>query len=330
MKRREFIGLLSGGAAWPVLARAQQTGRIYRIGVLITGATGVGNLGERQRAMFTKKLLELGWAEGKNVQIDYRWAANDAAKVPILARELLSLKPDVILVQGTQTVATLQRETTTTPIVFVSVSDPVLSRVVASLSHPGGNITGFSNFEPTLAGKYVELLKEISSGMTAIAVMFNPDNNYNIIRPILEAAARYHGVSLVSAPARTASEIEHVISNLGDKPTTALFVVGDPLFGSGPNLALTISLAERYRVRAIYSFRHFVEAGGLISYGNDLIDQYRQAATYVDRILKGENPADLPVQAPTKYEMVINLKTAKAIGIDIPPTLLARADEVIE
>jgi ABC-type uncharacterized transport system substrate-binding protein len=329
MKRREFVRLMGGVALLPLSVRAQQPVRIYRIGVLTLGAAS--DLGVNQRAVFTKALMEVGWTEGKNIQIDQRWAANDLTQIPALARELLNLQPDVILVQGTATVVTLQRETRTTPIIFVSVSDPVLSGAVASLSHPGGNITGFSNFEPTVVGKYVEILKEITPGMTAVVVMSNPDSpSASIQRPHLEAAARYHGVELMFAPARDASEIERVISRLGDKPTTGLFVAGDPLFGSGPNLALTTSLAMRHRVRTVYSFRHFVEAGGLISYGNDLIDQYRQAAAYVDRILKGANPADLPVQAPTKFEMVINLKTAKAMGIDIPPALLARADEVIE
>jgi putative tryptophan/tyrosine transport system substrate-binding protein len=330
MKRREFVTLIGGAALLPLSVRAQQPDRIYRIGVLILGANG-GELDAQQRAVFTRALTELGWTEGKNIQIDWRWAANDVAQIPGLARELLSLKPDVILVQGTPTVAVLQRETKTTPIIFVSVTDPVLSGAVASLSHPGGNITGFSNFEPTLVGKYVEILKEITPGMTAVVRMFNPDNPVTFItRPLLEAAARYHGVELIFAPARDASDIERVIASLGDKPTAGLSVAGEPVFGMGQNLALIVSLAIRYRVRAVYSFRHFVEAGGLISYGNDLIDQYRQAATYVDRILKGANPADLPVQAPTKFEMVINLKTAKAMGLSIPPALLARADEVIE
>ena len=246
MKRREFIALVGGAALLPLSVRAQQADRIYRIGVLTLGANG--ELLAQQRAVFTKTLMELGWTEGKNIQIDYRRAANDIAQIPTLARELLSLKPDVMLVQGTAVVATLKRETKTTPIVFVSVSDPVLSGTVASLSHPGGNITGFSNFEPTLVGKYVEILKEITPGMTAVVVMSNPDNFANFTRSLLEAAARYHGVELISAPARNASEIERVISGLGDKPTTGLFVGGDPLFGSGPNLALTVSLAIRCRV----------------------------------------------------------------------------------
>ena len=329
MKRREFIALAGGVALLPLSVRAQQADRIHRIGVLILGTRG--KLGDHQRAVLTKTLLDLGWTEGKDIQIEYRWAASDAAQIPTLARELLSLKPDVILAAGTQTVAAFQRETRTTPIVFVSVTDPVLSGAVASLAHPGGNITGFSNFEPTLVGKHIEILKEITPGMTAVVIMINPDNPTGFItRPLYEAAARYHGVELVYAPAGNASEIERVISSLGDKPTSGLIVAGDPLYGSGHNLALVVSLATRYRVRAVYSFRHFVEAGGLISYGNDLVDQFRQAATYIDRILRGAKPSDLPVQAPSKFEMVINLKTAKAMGLTIPPTLLARADEVIE
>jgi putative ABC transport system substrate-binding protein len=332
MKRREFIKLTGGAALLPLSVRAQQADRIYKIGVLFLGAKDE-QFGDQQRqtVALSKTLMELGWTEGKNIQIEYRWAASDATQLSIFARELLSLKPDIILAQGTQTVATLKRETETTPIVFVSVTDPVLSGLVASLARPGVNVTGFSNFEPTLVGKYVEILKELIPGTTAAVLLANPDNPAgSITGPLYEAAAQYQRVQLVHAPARNASEIVSVISSLGEKPTTGLIVAGDPLFGSGNNLSLVVSLAMRYRVRAVYSFRHFVEAGGLISYGNDLVDQYRQAAKYIDRILRGANPADLPVQAPTKFEMVINLKTARAMGLTIPPTLLSRADDVIE
>jgi putative ABC transport system substrate-binding protein len=327
MKRREFIA--GGVALLPLSVRAQQADRIYKIGVLSLGAKS--ELGDRQRAVLQKTLMRLGWRENNNIQFEYRWAASDAAQIQAFARELLSLKPDVILTQGTQTVATWQRETSTTPIVFVSVTDPVRSGAVASLAHPGGNITGFSNFEPTLVGKHVEILKEVMLGMTTVGLLSNPDNPSGVItQPLYEAAARYHGIEFALLSARNATEIERVFATLRDKLTTGLIVAGDPLFGSGDNLGLVVSLAKNDRVPAIYSFRHFVEAGGLISYGNDLVDQYRQAATYIDRILRGAKPSDLPVQAPSKFEMVINLKTAKEMGLTMPPTLLARADDVIE
>ncbi len=329
MKRREFVALMGGMALLPLSVRAQQADRIYKIGVLILGAKS--ELGDRQRAVLTRTLTELGWRQENNIQFEYRWAANDAAQIQTLARELLSLKPDVILTQGTPTVATLQRETNTTPIVFVSVTDPVRSGAVASLSHPGANITGFSNFEPTLVGKHVEILKEVMPGMTTVGLLSNPDNPAGVItQPLYEAAARYHGIEFAPLPVRNATEIERAFATLRDKVTTGLIVAGDPLFGSGDNLGLVVSLARNHRVPAIYSFRHFVEAGGLISYGNDLVDQYRQAATYIDRILRGAKPSELPVQAPSRFEMVFNNRTAREMGLTIPPTLLARADEVIE
>jgi putative ABC transport system substrate-binding protein len=329
MRRREFVVLAGGMALLPLSVRAQQADRVYKIGLLILGAKDASS--DSRSAVLTKTLMELGWRPEDNIQFEYRWAANDVTRIQTLARELLGLKPDVILTQGTQTVATLQRETNTTPIVFVSVTDPVRSGVVASLSHPGANITGFSNFEPTLVGKYVEVLKEVMPGITTVGLLSNPDNLTGVItQPLYEAAARYHGIELAPLPARNATEIERAFATLRDTPTTGLIVAGDPLFGSGDNLALVVSLARNHRVCAVYSFRHFVEAGGLISYGNDLVDQYRQAATYIDRILRGAKPSDLPVQAPSRFEMVINLKTARAMGLMIPPTLLARADEVIE
>jgi putative tryptophan/tyrosine transport system substrate-binding protein len=308
--------------------RAQQGARMPRIGVLVGG--------ERANSVdvpvFTKALQDVGWIGGTNIQIDYRWAENDVGQMQALATEIVSLKPDVILAVNTAVVAAFQRQTKNISIVFVAVTDPVASGFVASLSHPGGNITGFSNFEPTLAGKYIEILKEISPGMTAVSDMFNPDANpanLTSVYPILEASARHHAVELISAPVRNSSDIERVISSLGDRPKVGLIIAGEPFF-SGHNLDLIISLTTRYRVPTVYPFRRFVAAGGLVAYGNTLEDQFRQAAGYIDRILKGASPADLPVQAPSKFEMVINLKTAKALGLEIPPTLLARADEVIE
>jgi putative tryptophan/tyrosine transport system substrate-binding protein len=328
MRRREFIGLVGTAPVWPVAARAQQAIRMPRLGVLWQGQK---NQVSGAWEAFTDALRRLGWSEGNNLQIEQRWAANDASQVHVLAAEIVSLKPDIIFAINTLVVAALQHETKTIPIVFVSVTDPVASGFVASLPHPGGNITGFSNFEPTLAGKHIEILKEITPGMTAVSDMFNPDNNpahLSSVYPVLEAAARNQAVHLVPAPVIDDADIERVISSLGDKPTTGLTIAGEPFFNG--RLNLITSLTTRYRVVSVCPFRIFVEKGCLISYGNDLVEQYGKAATYIDRILKGANPADLPVQAPTKFQMVINLKTAKAMGLTIPPTLLARADEVIE
>jgi len=332
VKRREFMTLV-GGAAWlPLAARAQQGNRMPRVGVLRV-MPGDNRLVNPSQAAFEKALQEFGWTAGSNIQIDYRRAEpNDFAQMEAFAKELLTLKPDVILAHTARVVAEFQRKTKNIPVVFVSVTDPVASGLVASMSYPGGNITGFSNFEPTLVGKHIEILKEISPGMTAVSDMFYPDNpdRHTITHPILETAAQYHGVELISAPVRNDSDIDRAISSLGDHSTKGLIVAGEPFFGSPHNLDLIVRLTTRYRVPTIYSFRFSVEAGGLISYGNDLIEQFGKAAAYIDRILKGANPANLPVQAPTKFELVINLKTAKALGLEIPPTLLARADEVIE
>jgi putative tryptophan/tyrosine transport system substrate-binding protein len=329
MRRRKFLSAICGAVlAFPSAARAQQGIRMPRLGVLWLAQQGqLSGAWET----FTDALRQLGWSDGNNIQIDQRWAANDPAQVPVLATELVNLKPDIIFAINTLAVEALQHETQTIPIVFVSVTDPVVSGFVASLSHPGGNITGFSNFEPTLVGKHIELLKEIMPGMTAVSDMFNPDANtahLSSVYPILEAAARHHAVQLIAAPVRNDADIERVISSLGDKPTTGLVVAGEPFLGV--RLDLVTSLTMRYRVVSVSPFRFFAERGCLISYGSDLIEQYGKAAAYIDRILKGANPADLPVQAPTKFEMVINLKTAKAMGLTIPPTLLARADQVIE
>jgi putative ABC transport system substrate-binding protein len=327
MKRREFIAGVAVTVGWPLTVRAQQPAGLRRVVVLFAGTHS--NLNDQQVAVFAKSMQQLGWREGQNIRFDYRWAANDVAQLQRLARELLSLKPDLILAITTAAVEAVRRETTTIPIVFVAVTDPVISGFVASMSHPGGNITGFSNFEPSLAGKYVEILKDVIPDITEVVMM---SSSYNparlILRPLLEQAARYHNVELVPAEVDNDSDIERVISGLGDKPAAGLFVVGEPFLSE--RLPLVVSLTIGHRVRSVSSFRYYPAAGGLISYGNDLFDQYRQAASYVDRLLKGEHPSNLPVQAPTKFEMVINLKTAKAIGATILPSLLAAADEVIE
>src|ERR1700730_16511402 len=332
MRRREFVTLLGGAAAaWPLAAtRAQQGARMPRIGVLFAARAGK-DTSSKFVEPFTKSLLELGWVDGQNIKIDYRFADYDVAQAQVLARELINLKPDVILAINTLVVAAFQHETKSVPIVFVAVTDPVASGFVASLSHPGGNITGFSNFEPTLVAKHIEILKEISPGMTTVLDMFNPDINLAYLAsvyPVVEPAARYHSVEHVAAPVRSDADIERIISGLRDKSTTGLIVAGEPFLRQ--RLDLIVSLTTRYRIPSVFAFRPFAEGGGLISYGSDLIEQNRQAAVYIDRIMKGANPADLPVQLPTKFEMVINLKTAKAMGLTLSPALLGRADEVIE
>jgi ABC-type uncharacterized transport system substrate-binding protein len=328
MRRRAFLALFSGAATLPLAVRSQQANQMRRIGVLFFGFHNA--IFDQFISALTKSLLDHGWANGKNIQIDYRWAGNSVAQAQVLANELVSLKPDIILTQG-PAVGACQGATKTIPIVFAAVTDPVASGFVASLSHPGGNVTGFSNFEPSLVGKYIEILKEIIPGMTAVVDIVNPNTNLSrltVVRPLLEVAAKYHKVELVAASVSDDSDIERTISDIGGKPTTGLIVAGDPFMGQ--RLELITSLAIRHRVPAIYSFRFYAEGGGLISWGNDLNDEYKKAGGYVDRILKGANPGDLPVQLPTKFEMVVNLKTAKAMGLTIPPTLLTRADEVIE
>jgi putative ABC transport system substrate-binding protein len=332
MRRREFIALLAGSpVALPLGVRAQPRERVRRIGVLFGGTKNLFFKGNAWEG-FIDTLRQLGWADGNNVQIEFRWVESNAARVQALAKEIVSLKPDVILALNPLVVAALQRETKTIPIVFLAVGDPVASGLVASLSHPGGNITGFSNFDATVVGKYIEILKVISPGMTHVWDMFNPDTSPTHLTsfyPLLDAAARHDGVELSPAPVRNSSDIERVIESIGGTPNVGLIVWGEPFF-SEDILDLVISLTTRYRVPTIYPFERLVTAGGLISYGSSFIDQFKQAAGYIDRILRGANPADLPVQLPTKYEMVINLKAANAMGLRIPSTLLGRADEVIE
>ena len=265
-------------------------------------------------------------------RIDYRFAAADVDRMQTFAKELVGLQPDLIVGQTTPVVAALQRETKTIPIVFVIVSDPVGSGFVASLPRPGGNITGFINIEASLSGKWIEMLKEIVPRVTRAALMFNPETApyFAYYLQPFEAAARSQAIEPMAAPVRTAADIEHVVASLGDRPDAGLVVMPDTFTATRRNLDLIVSLAARHRVPTIYPYRYMVAAGGLISYGIDTTDLYRRAPTYVDRILKGAKPADLPVQLPTKFELAVNLKTAKALGIDIPATLLGRADEVIE
>jgi putative tryptophan/tyrosine transport system substrate-binding protein len=335
MKRREFISLLGGAAtalvAWPAGGSAEHADRLRRIGVLLGWTVGAPQSGPFLAA-FAKALQELGWAEGRNIQIDYRWAGGDADRMQTLAKELVNLHPDLIVAHSTPVVAALQRETKTLPIVFVTVSDPVGSGFVASLPRPGGNMTGFINFESSLGGKWVELLKEIAPRVARAGLIFNPDTAPHAdyyLRPF-EAAARSYAVEPVAGVVRSSEDIEQVVANLGARADGGFAVMPDIFAAEQKNLDQIISLAARYRVPAIYPYRHMATTGGLISYGIDNGDLWRRAPAYVDRVLKGANPGDLPVQLPTKFELVINLKTAKALGLTVPQTLLVAADEVIE
>jgi putative tryptophan/tyrosine transport system substrate-binding protein len=319
MRRRQFITLLGGAAAaWPVAARAQQGERMRRIGVLITLAADDPEAQARIGA-FLQGMQEFGWTLGRNVRIDYRWA-RDVNSISRHATELVALAPDVILANANPSVVALQRATPSVPIVFVAVTDPVAASFVEHLARPGSNATGFSTGEYGTSAKWLELLKEIAPSITQVAVL----QQFAAIQSVAPSL----GVELKSLPLRDVGEIEHILaafargSNLG--------LIATRTQAANLRRDLIIALAARHRLPAVYPLRFFVTGGGLVSYGPDIVDQYRRAAGYVDRILRGEKPADLPVQAPTKYELVVNLKTAKALGLELPATLLARADEVIE
>jgi putative tryptophan/tyrosine transport system substrate-binding protein len=328
--RRRFIAMLSGAAAgWPLAARAQPTTeRVRRIGVLMN-TTADDSEGQARIAAFHQGLQEWGWTLGRNVRIDVRWGAVDADNSRRYAAELVALAPDVILASTSAAMGALQQTTRTVPIVFVTIVDPVGAGFVETLARPGGNATGFANFEYSLSGKWPELLKEIAPGVTRAAVLRDPavgagPAQYAVIQAVVQSL----GVELRPMDVRDPGEIERAIVAFAQVPNGGLIIVAAP---SGLlHRDLIIALAARYRLPAIYPNRSFVISGGLVSYGPDIPDQFRRAAEYVDRILKGEKPANLPVQAPTKYELVINLKTARALGLDIPATVLARADEVIE
>jgi putative tryptophan/tyrosine transport system substrate-binding protein len=315
MRRREFVSLLvSAAAAWPLAARAQQGERMRRIGVLMNLAAD-DLQGQARVAALLQGLQMLGWTDGRNIRIDYRWGGGDADRIRGYAAELVALEPDVIFTFGGATTGPMQQVTRTVPIVFAGIIDPVGSGLVASLARPGGNVTGFLGLEYGMSAKWLELLKEIAPLVTRVAVMRDSAQASGIGQlGSIQAVAPSFGVELRPVALSDAGEIERAIS----------------AFAREPNGGLIVTLAARHRLPAVYSGRDFVASGGLISYGPDRIDPSRRAASYVDRILKGEKPADLPVQAPTKYELVINLKTAKALGLDVPPSLLARADEVIE
>jgi putative ABC transport system substrate-binding protein len=331
MRRRDFVTLLGGLAvAWPLAARAQQADAMRRIGVLMAGDED-DPVQKALLSAFTQALAGSGWVDGRNIRMDVRWGRGDINRMRARAKELVDLQPDVILSNTTPATAALQRETRTIPIVFVNASDPVGSGFVVGLSHPGGNITGFIHNEETWAGKLLELLTEIAPGVKRVAAMFNPDtapyvrSNY---LPAFEATARSLKVEPITAPVRNDAEIETVITSLGREPGGGLVGMSDGFVTD--HRATIISLAARNNVPTVYHNPDWPRDGGLLSYGANNQDIQRRAAAYVDRILHGEKPADLPVQLPVKYEMILNLKTAKALGLNVPQSILLRADEVIE
>src|SRR5262245_52206785 len=326
IKRREFTILLGGAAAWPLAARAQQPDRVRRVGVLM----GIADDPEGQaRVMVFKQALHaLGWIEGRNVQFIYRWSAGEVVHARQFAKELLDLRSDVILANSTPIAVAVRDVTRTTPTVFVQVSDPVTAGVVQSLARPGSNLTGFTNFEPSIANKWLELVKRVAPHVTRVACLLNPTTAPRYDERAVEAAAPMSSLKPFAAAVHNADEMEDVIEQFARASDGALLVLPD-LF-TATNRQSIVAIAAHHRLPAVYPFRYFVAGGGLMSYGIEMLETYRQAASYVDRILKGAKPADLPVQQPTKYETVINLKTARALGLDVPPTLLARADELIE
>jgi putative tryptophan/tyrosine transport system substrate-binding protein len=329
MRRRKFIALLGGAAAWPLAVRAQQPERMRRIGVLMSYAESDGE-GQALVAEFQKGLQKLGWAEGRNIRFDYRWAALDAELMQRFAKELTALQPDLIFSHNTPTTAAMLQQTRTIPIIFAVVADPVGSRFIESLTRPGGNVTGFINLEPTMAGKWLELLKEIAPRVNRAAFLFNPATTpyRDIYLNPFKAAARSLAVEAIAAPVHDRSELESVVAAQAREPNGGLIAMPDS-FLNAHRVEVT-SLAARYGLPAVYPYRFFTEVGGLLSYGTDQPDNFRRAAVYADRILRGTKPNELPVQIPFKFDLVINLKTAKALGIEVPIFLQQRADEVIE
>jgi putative ABC transport system substrate-binding protein len=330
VRRREFIVLLGGvTTTWSKIGSAQKPERVRRIGMLI--AVGESDpIGQRNAAIFRQSLQELGWTEGRNLTIERRWAGGDAIRSRDYAAELAGLGPDLIVAVGTPSVAALKQVTRSIPVVFAIVNDPVAQGFIASMPHPGGNITGFSFLEYSMVGKSLEMLKQVAPSLTRVAVMFNPDTYpyYNVFLGSFEGTARTLSLEVTGAPIRIPADIEETIGRLGGQPGSGLLVTPDP-FNTVHRQSI-MRAAERHRVPASYSYREYVRDGALMSYGADVADIIRRTASYVDRILNGASPADLPAQAPTKFELAINLKTAKALGLTVPAALLAQADEVIE
>jgi len=329
MRRREFITLFGGAAAaWPLAAWAQQDDRVRRIGVLIWSDENDPAV-KRLVSAFTQAIADLGWTDGRNVRMDLRWYGDDINRIRALAHELVGLQPDIILAGGTPPTAALKRETRTIPIVFVSVADPVASGIVPRLDRPGGNVTGFATWEATLGGKWLQLLTEIAPGLKRAAIMFNPDlAPISAYMPSLETAARSLKIEPILAHVHSDVEIEAAIVALGREPGGGVVVMPDAF--TAVHRAPIILAAAQNNVPAVYGEPVFARDGGLLFYGIDTVERYRRAATYVDRILRGEKPGDLPAQLPTKFELVVNFKTAKALGLTVPASILLRADEVIE
>jgi putative tryptophan/tyrosine transport system substrate-binding protein len=330
IQRRELIVALGGAAAWPLAVRAQQDDRVRRLAVMMGGRNDTDPEGRAWFAAFRQAIQELGWVEGRNFRVDLRWVAGDVDRMRAIAKEFVDLKPDVMLAGSTPSVVALLQGTRTIPIVFVNLADPVGTGVVTSLARPGGNATGFAGYEYSLAGKWLEMLKEIAPAVTRVALPFNPETapyaQYYV--SFIEASAPAFGVTVNTASIRSISDIEAAIAAQAREPGGGLVVLPDSFTFS--NRAPLMALAARHRLPAIYALRGQAVDGGLLSYGPDTVDLYRRAASYVDRILKGDKPADLPVQNPIKYELVLNLKTAKAMGLTIPESFIVRADEVIE
>jgi putative ABC transport system substrate-binding protein len=326
--RRQLAAALGGAAAWPLAVRARQGDRVRGIGVLMSFDENDPE-GKLPYSAFTQALAGSGWTDGRNVRIDLRWTGDDINRMRPLAQELVGLQPDIIVTNGTPATVALQRETRTISIVFAGVADPVASGIVPRLNQPGGNITGFANNEASLPGKWLELLSEIAPGLKRVAIPFNPDTApVSVYMPSLETAAQSLKVVLITAPVHSDAEIEAAITALGREPGGGLVVMPDIFMVA--HRTRFILAAARNNVPAVYQLSAIARDGGLLSYGIDQVDNFRRAATYVDRILRGAKPADLPVQLPTKFEMVVNRRTATALGLAIPPSILLRADEVIE
>ena len=328
MRRREFITLVAGAAAtWPLTARAQQTDRMRRIGVLLPYREGDAE-GQAVVAAFQEGLRDLGWTAGRNVQFEIRWASGDPDKARSFAKELIGMTPDVIVPSSNQITTILQQETRTIPVVFILVGDPVGSGYVASMAQPGGNLTGFAVLENAIAGKWVETLSEVAPTVSRVGFILHPETPANVGLLRAAEAATPAALKLIPLGVHDSAEIEHAIDAFAAEPNGGLIIA--PHAVTFANRDLLVELAARHRLPAVYAFRTFAASGGLISYGTNPLMVWREGATYVDRVLKGVKPADLPAQFPTKYELVVNLKTAKALGLTVPPLMLGRADDVIE